>query len=83
MQHALSSWLNLDCVLKFHGYLTDDSGVEPISPPPFMVFVNKQKESEEGCKHEWNNALNHYLKTKVVWFHSGMSPRFQADKLKI
>jgi superfamily II DNA/RNA helicase len=47
-----------------------------------MVFVNKQKESEEGCEQEWNNAPNHYLKTKVVWFHSGMSPHFQADKIE-
>ena len=82
MQHSLSSWLDLDRALKLHGYLTDNSGVEPVSPPPFMVFVNKRKESEEGCEHEWNNAPDHYLKTKVVWFHSGMSPRFRADKIE-
>jgi superfamily II DNA/RNA helicase len=82
MQHALSSWLDLDRMLKLHGYLTDDSSVEPIPPPPFMVFVNRRKESEEGCEHEWNNGLNHYLKTEVVWFHSGMSPCFRADKIE-
>ena len=77
MQHPLNSWLDLDRILKLHGYLREpELGAEPEPPLPFLVFTNKRKEAEEGCEHEWANAPDHYLKDKVVWFHSGMSAEF-------
>ena len=54
-------------------------GVNP--PPKFMVFVNRQKESEEIVEFQWDNLLP-VLQDKVVWFHSGMSPQFRDDAIR-
>ncbi|KAF8224355.1 hypothetical protein L208DRAFT_995585, partial [Tricholoma matsutake] len=50
-------------------------------PPKFMVFVNRQKESEEIVGFQWDN-LPPRLQDKVVWFHSRMSPQFQDDAIR-
>ena len=66
MQYSAKSMLDLECVLQLNG-------AAPLKK--FMVFVNKQHESEEMATKEWDNLPPH-LKEKIVWFHSGMSPEF-------
>ena len=51
-------------------------------PPPFLVYVNSRKDSELLCMHEWNSLPDHYLKDKIVWFHSGMSSRFRRSTIE-
>jgi superfamily II DNA/RNA helicase len=72
MQYSVKSMLDLQCILQLNG---------ATPPKKFMVFVNKQCESEEMGKKEWFN-LPLYLKEKIVWFHSGMSPEFHKDAIQ-
>lgn len=63
MWHPLNSWLDLDHILKPHRHLREpELSVKPEPPPPFLVFVNKRKEAEEGCQHVWTSTPDHYLK---------------------
>jgi superfamily II DNA helicase RecQ len=78
MQHPINSWHDLNQILQLHVCTTSEDNNRP---PPFLVFVNKRKEAEEGCAHEWQSLPDH-LKAKIVWFHSGMSRKFQEDVIQ-
>jgi superfamily II DNA helicase RecQ len=84
LRHPQSSWLDLDRILKLHTYynpLAASSNDAARRPPPFLVFVNKRKEAESGCVHEWSSAPDNYMKNKVVWFHSGMRSQFREETI--
>jgi superfamily II DNA helicase RecQ len=74
MQYPANGWLDIDRILKLHTFMPEPSN-EGEAPrlPPFLVYVNSHKDSELLCMHEWNALPDHYLKDKIVWFHSGMS----------
>lgn len=46
MKYSAKSILDLECILNLDGKM---------QPPSFMVFINKQAESEELAKKEWEN----------------------------
>lgn len=66
MEYSPKSMLNLEHVLQLNGETPSKK---------FMVFVNKRCKSEEMAKKEWDNLPPH-LREKIIWFHSGMSPKF-------
>jgi superfamily II DNA helicase RecQ len=72
MQYSAKSMLDIEHVLQLN---------RETPPKKFMVFVNKRRKSEVLTKKEWDN-LPPYLKEKIVWFHSGMSPEFRADMIR-
>lgn len=50
-------------------------------PPPFMVFDNTRVQAE--CSWEAIQlGLPAEFREKVVWFHSGMSSEFRAEKIE-
>ena len=72
MLDPLSSCHNILCIFRFDG--------DP-PPPLFMVFCNDWKETECLFQYTWLQTPAE-LTDRLVWFHSGMSTRFQTDTIE-
>jgi hypothetical protein len=68
MQHALTSWLDFDRALKLHGYLTGDSGVEPLSPLPVWYLSTNGKNQKKAAN--MNGTMHRTTISKLKLFGS-------------
>ena len=87
MQYPANGWLDIDRILKLRTFMPEplnelEGDAPQVRPPPFLVYVNSRKDSELLCVHQWNALPDHYLKEKIVWFHSGMSSRFRQNTVE-
>ncbi|KAF9549257.1 hypothetical protein CPC08DRAFT_823451 [Agrocybe pediades] len=72
MKYSASSMKDLLTLLKY---------TEGSRPPKFLVFTNKRSETEEAVKAEWKD-IPEELRSKIRWFHSGMSAEFREAEIK-
>lgn len=72
MRHPASSFYDLRRVLCMDQRAT---------PPKFMVFLNKRRDSEKAVEEMWKE-LPQPLHHKLVWFHSGMSTYFKEKTIE-
>ena len=72
MLDLLNSYHDILCIFNFDG--------DP-PPPPFMVFCNDRKETEHLCLYA-QSQMPAELVNKLIWFHSGMSTRFQTETIE-
>ncbi|KAF7309131.1 ATP-dependent DNA helicase RecQ [Mycena kentingensis (nom. inval.)] len=54
---------------------------DPARPPKFMIFANKRRECESLVQLIWAE-LPPEFRSKIVWFHAGMTDRFRANAME-
>jgi superfamily II DNA helicase RecQ len=72
MQHPAYTFKDL-------AFLIPDPATTTALPPCFLVFCSSQETTEEACLTL--EAMAPFMKGKIAWFHSDMTPECRAEML--